>query len=95
VACFDTAFHAAMPAAASTYALPRKWNQRWQLRRHGFHSLSHAYAVRRGAALIGQPLESLRVVSCHLGAGASLAAVRDGRSVDTTMGFTPLENLSW
>jgi acetate kinase len=93
VACFDTAFHAAMPAAASTYALPRKWNQRWQLRRYGFHGLSHAYAVRRGAALIGQPLESLRVVSCHLGAGASLAAVRDGRSVDTTMGFTPLEGL--
>jgi acetate kinase len=93
VACFDTAFHATIPPAASTYALPREWNERWQLRRYGFHGLSHAYAVRRGAALIGQSLESLRVVSCHLGAGASLAAVRNGRSVDTTMGFTPLEGL--
>ncbi len=93
VACFDTAFHATMPAAASTYALPREWNERWQLRRYGFHGLSHSYAVRRGAALVNGPLESLRVVSCHLGAGASLAAVRHGRSVDTTMGFTPLEGL--
>ncbi len=93
VACFDTAFHSTMPAAASSYALPRDWNQRWQLRRYGFHGLSHAYAVRRGAALIDRPLGSLRVVSCHLGAGASLAAVRSGRSVDTTMGFTPLAGL--
>ena len=93
VACFDTAFHATMPAAASTYALPAEWNERWQLRRYGFHGLSHAYAVRRGAALADRPLETLRVVSCHLGAGASLAAVRHGHSVDTTMGFTPLEGL--
>jgi acetate kinase len=93
VACFDTTFHTTLPAAARTYAIPREWNQRWGLRRYGFHGLSHAYAVRRGAELAGRPTEELRIVSCHLGAGASLAAVRDGRSVDTTMGFTPLAGL--
>ncbi|MGY1605036.1 acetate/propionate family kinase [Geodermatophilus sp. SYSU D00815] len=93
VACFDTTFHATLPAAARTYALPREWNARWGLRRYGFHGLSHAWAVRRGAELAGRPAEELRIVSCHLGAGASLAAVRDGRSVDTTMGFTPLAGL--
>ena len=85
VACFDTAFHAGLPAAASTYALPAAWRERWPLRRYGFHGLSHAWASRRAG--------SGRVVTCHLGAGASLAAVRDGRCVDTTMGFTPLEGL--
>jgi len=93
VACFDTAFHAGMPAAASTYALPPEWRKRWDLRRYGFHGLSHAYVVARTAELLEQPLETLRLVSCHLGAGASLAAVEGGRSVDTTMGFTPLEGL--
>ena len=93
VACFDTAFHAAMPPAASTYALPAEWRIRWGLRRYGFHGLSHAYAARRAAELMMSPAESLRVVTCHLGAGASLAAVARGRSVDTTMGFTPLEGL--
>lgn len=93
VACFDTTFHAHLPPAARTYALPREWNARWGLRRYGFHGLSHAHAVRRGAELIGRDLGDLRVVSCHLGAGASAAAVRGGHSVDTTMGFTPLEGL--
>ena len=93
VACFDTSFHAGLPPAARTYALPKEWNERWSLRRYGFHGLSHAYAVRRAAAVLGRPLEDLRIVSCHLGAGASLAAVREGRSVDTTMGFTPLAGL--
>jgi acetate kinase len=93
VACFDTAFHASMPAAAATYALPPEWRRRWNLRRFGFHGLSHAYASRRAAELLGRSIEGLKVVSCHLGAGASLAAVSDGRSVDTTMGFTPLEGL--
>jgi acetate kinase len=93
VACFDTAFHAGMPAAASTYALPREWRMRWSLRRYGFHGLAHAYASRRAAELLGRRPEDLRVVTCHLGAGASLAAVVGGRSVDTTMGFTPLEGL--
>lgn len=93
VACFDTAFHASMPPAASTYALPAAWNRRWGLRRYGFHGLSHAYAVRRAAEIVGRPVGRLRVVSCHLGAGASLAAVRYGAPVDTTMGFTPLAGL--
>jgi acetate kinase len=93
VACFDTAFHAGLPAAAATYALPAEWNRRWGLRRYGFHGLSHAYASRRAAELLERPVEDLRVVSCHLGAGASLCAVVGGRSVDTTMGFTPLDGL--
>ncbi len=93
VACFDTAFHATMPAAASTYAVPAAWSERWPLRRYGFHGLSHAYAGRRAAELLDRPLEELRIVTAHLGAGASLAAVQGGRSVDTTMGFTPLEGL--
>ena len=93
VACFDTAFHATLPPAASTYALPREWRERWPLRRFGFHGLSHAYAARRAAELIGRPTAELRIISCHLGAGVSLCAIRGGRSVDTTMGFTPLDGL--
>jgi acetate kinase len=93
VGCFDTAFHAAIPAAAATYALPPEWRKRWDLRRFGFHGLSHAYVSRRAAELAGTTPETLRTVSCHLGAGASLAAVKGGVSVDTTMGFTPLEGL--
>lgn len=93
VACFDTAFHATMPAAATTYALPQEWRERWDLRRYGFHGLSHSYAARRAAELLRRPLEELRIVTCHLGGGASLCAVRGGRSVDTTMGMTPMEGL--
>jgi acetate kinase len=93
VACFDTAFHATLPPAAATYALPREWREKWGLRRFGFHGLSHSYASRRAAELLGRNVEDLRLVTCHLGAGASLAAVKGGASVDTTMGFTPLEGL--
>ena len=93
VACFDTAFHATLPAAAHTYALPSAWRERWGLRRYGFHGLAHAYAARRAAELLGRPLAELRIVTCHLGGGASLAAVDGGTSVDTTMGFTPLDGL--
>jgi len=93
VACFDTAFHATLPAAAATYALPASLRERFGLRRYGFHGLSHAYASRRAAELLERPAAGLRVVTCHLGAGASLAAVRHGRPLDTTMGFTPLEGL--
>jgi acetate kinase len=93
VACFDTAFHATLPAVAYTYALPLEWRQRWGLRKYGFHGLAHASAARRAAQLLEPPLDGLRLVTCHLGAGASLAAVRDGRSVETTMGFTPLDGL--
>jgi acetate kinase len=91
VACFDTAFHATLPPAAVTYALPAQWRERWALRRYGFHGLSHAWIARRTASLVGLP--DARIVSCHLGAGASLCAIRDGASIDTTMGFTPLEGL--
>ena len=93
VVCFDTAFHATLPDAAATYALPAAWRTRWPIRRFGFHGLSHAWAARRTAELLGRPAERLRVVTAHLGAGASLAAVAAGRAVDTTMGFTPLEGL--
>jgi acetate kinase len=91
VACFDTAFHAGLPASAAAYALPAEWVERYGLRRYGFHGLSHAHLARTVAKLTGR--SDLRVVSCHLGAGASLAAIDGGRSVDTTMGFTPLEGL--
>jgi acetate kinase len=93
VACFDTAFHATLPAEAYTYALPKDWNARWHLRRYGFHGLSHAYATGRAAEVVGAAVPDLRMVSCHLGAGASLAAVRGGVCRDTTMGFTPLAGL--
>jgi acetate kinase len=90
VACFDTAFHATLADEATTYAVPRAWRERWGVRRYGFHGLSHAYAARRAVELAPG---IARIVTCHLGAGSSLCAVRDGRSVDTTMGFTPLEGL--
>ena len=93
VACFDTSFHASLPEAARTYALPWEWVQKYGLRRYGFHGLNHAYVARQAAAELGRPLADLRIVSCHLGAGASLCALVGGRSVDTTMGFTPLEGL--
>jgi len=91
VACFDTAFHADMPAEATSFALPAEWRERWGLRRYGFHGFAHDHATRAVAALLGVTPD--RLVSCHLGAGASLCAIRAGRSVDTTMGFTPLDGL--
>jgi acetate kinase len=93
VACFDTSFHATLPAAAATYAVPAAWSERRPLRRYGFHGLSHSYASRRAAEVVGRQPAELRLVTAHLGAGASLAAVAGGRSVDTTMGFTPLDGL--
>jgi acetate kinase len=93
VACLDTAFHATLPPAAFTYPLPAAWRHRFGVRRFGFHGLSHAWASRRAAAMLGRNEATLRVVTCHLGSGASLAAVAGGRSVDTTMGFTPLDGL--
>jgi acetate kinase len=93
VLCPDTAFHADLPVRASTYPLPAEWRRRWGLRRYGFHGLSYAYAVRRAAELLGRPAGELRMVLAHLGGGASVCAVRDGRSVDTSMGFTPLDGV--
>ena len=93
VACFDTAFHAHLPEVATAYALPSEWITRWGIRRFGFHGLSCAWAIRRAEQLLRRPIAQLRLVICHLGGGASVTAVSGGRSVDTTMGFTPLEGL--
>ena len=93
VACFDTAFHASLPAAATTYAIPLLWREDFGIRRYGFHGLSCAWSLRRAASLLGRPPASLQLVVAHLGAGASVTAIRDGHSVDTSMGFTPLEGL--
>ena len=91
VAAFDTAFHTTIPDAAAIYPLPRAWTEAWGLRRFGFHGLSVQYAVRRSRELLGALPP--RLVVCHLGAGCSVTAVAEGRSVDTSMGFTPLERL--
>jgi acetate kinase len=92
VGCFDTAFFADLPARAATYALPKKWRERFGLRRFGFHGLSHSYAAERASRMLGSAVRH-RLVTCHLGSGSSLAAIRDGVPVDTTMGFTPLEGI--
>ena len=92
VACFDTAFHATLPDEATTWALPAAWRN-LGVRRFGFHGLSHAHVSRRAPAIAGGRGSGLRIVSCHLGSGASIAAIRDGRSIDTTMGMTPLDGL--
>ncbi|HEX4388396.1 MAG TPA: hypothetical protein VH109_07195, partial [Steroidobacteraceae bacterium] len=91
VAAFDTAFHASMPEAAAGYALPYEWSERWGLRRFGFHGLSASYSLSRVRALLGRT--PAKLIICHLGSGCSVTAVADGRSVDTTMGFTPLEGV--
>lgn len=93
VACFDTVFHAGLPTAAREYAVPAPWREDYGLRRYGFHGLSYAWALDRAAELLGRRPEQLHLVICHLGGGCSACAVRDGRGVDTTMGFTPLEGL--
>jgi acetate kinase len=97
VACFDTAFHAGLPPEASTYPLPATWREDYGLRKFGFHGLSHSYASRRTAEMLEIPdiggINQFRVVTCHLGAGSSLAAVQGRRSVETTMGFTPVDGL--
>ncbi len=94
VACFDTAFHATLPPQAFTYPLPAAWRITYGLRKYGFHGLSHQYASRRAAELFhASDSQQDRIVTCHLGAGSSLAAVKDGRSVETTMGFTPVDGL--
>ena len=92
VAVFDTAFHAGMPPEAATYAVPRAWRESWGIRRYGFHGLSVEWSTRRAAELLGAE-NARRLVVCHLGGGCSITAVREGHSVDTTMGFTPLEGV--
>lgn len=92
VAVFDTAFHSRMPAAAAAYPGPHGWLDRG-IQRYGFHGINHGYCAGRAARLLERPLEDLKLVTCHLGNGCSLAAIRNGSSVETTMGFTPLEGL--
>ena len=91
VAVFDTAFHATLPPRASTYALPPDLAQRHGLRKYGFHGTSHRCVTHRAAGFLGVDVDAVRLVSCHIGNGVSVTAVRDGRSVDTSMGFTPLQ----
>ena len=93
VAVFDTAFHQTMPPVAYTYALPYEYYEQDKVRRYGFHGTSHRHVTQRAADMLGKPIESLKLISCHLGNGSSTAAVAGGKSVDTSMGFTPLAGL--
>lgn len=94
IAVFDTAFHQSMPEENFLYSLPYEYYTEHGVRKYGFHGTSHKYVTQRAAELLGRPLEDLRLISCHLGSGASIAAVAGGRSIDTTMGFTPLEGIT-
>lgn len=94
VAVFDTAFHQSMPEENFLYSLPYEYYTEHGVRKYGFHGTSHKYVTQRASELLGRPLEDLRLISCHLGSGASIAAVAGGRSIDTTMGFTPLEGIT-
>lgn len=93
VAVFDTAFHATMPKKAYMYPLPMEYYEKYHIRRYGAHGTSHRYAAQQAANLLGRPLRDLGLITCHLGNGGSITAVNHGRSIDTTMGFTPLEGL--
>ena len=93
VAVFDTAFHQTMPPVAYTYALPYEYYEQDKVRRYGFHGTSHKYVSQRAAAMLGKPIEELKLISCHLGNGSSITAIDGGKSVDTSMGFTPLAGL--
>ncbi len=94
VAVFDTAFHQSMPQYAYLYALPYEIYQKYGVRKYGFHGTSHKYVAQRAAAMLGKSMEELKMVSCHLGNGASICAIRNGRSIETSMGFTPLAGLA-
>jgi len=93
VAVFDTAFHQTMPPESYIYALPYEYYEKYRVRRYGFHGTSHRYVTERAAAMLGKPAEELKIITCHLGNGASLAAVKNGKCFDTSMGLTPLEGL--
>ena len=93
VGVFDTAFHQTMPKEAYLYGLPYEYYEKYQVRRYGFHGTSHSYVSKRAAELLGKKYEDLKIIVCHLGNGASISAVKDGKCVDTSMGLTPLEGL--
>ena len=94
IGVFDTAFHQTMPAKAYMYALPYELYEKYGIRKYGFHGTSHRFVTKRAAVMLGKPLEELKLVSCHLGNGASICAVKHGESIDTSMGFTPLSGLA-
>ncbi|UII55179.1 acetate kinase [Cytobacillus spongiae] len=94
VAVFDTAFHQTMPESSFLYSLPYEYYEKYGIRKYGFHGTSHKYVSERAAEMLGRPLEQLRLISCHLGNGASIAAIEGGKSIDTSMGFTPLAGVT-
>jgi len=94
VGVFDTAFHQTMPKQSYIYPIPYEYYEKYRIRRYGFHGTSHKYVAERAAAMLGKPIEELKIITCHLGNGASITAVKNGISVDTSMGFTPLEGLA-
>lgn len=94
VAVFDTAFHQTMPSSAYMYSLPYEYYEKYAVRRYGFHGTSHKYVSQRAAEMIGRPIEELRLISCHIGNGASITAIQGGKSIDTSMGFTPLAGVT-
>lgn len=94
VAVFDTSFHQTMPESSYLYSLPYKYYKDYGIRKYGFHGTSHKYVTQRASELLGRPLDELRLISCHLGNGASIAAVKNGQSIDTSMGFTPLAGVT-
>ncbi len=93
VGVFDTAFHQTMPKEAYLYGVPYEYYEKYAVRKYGFHGTSHSYVSKRAAAILGKPYDSLKIIVCHLGNGASVCAVKDGKSVDTSMGLSPLEGL--
>src|SRR5699024_1937008 len=94
VAVFDTAFHQTMPEVSYLYSLPRSYYEKYGIRKYGFNGTSHKYVSQRASELLGIPLEQLRLISCHLGNGASVTAIEGGKSIDTSMGFTPLAGVT-
>src|SRR5699024_12131887 len=94
VAVFDTAFHQTMPKESYLYSIPKEYYSEYGIRKYGFHGTSHKYVSERAAEMLGIPLEQLRLISCHLGNGASITAIEVGKSLDTSMGFTPLASVT-
>ena len=94
VAVFDTAFHQTMPKEAFIYPLPYEYYEKYKIRKYGFHGTSHKYVALRAASILNKPIKDLNIITCHLGNGASIAAIKEGVSIDTSMGFTPLEGLA-
>ena len=94
IGVYDSAFFAQMPEAAYTYAIPYEWTEKYGIRRYGFHGTSHRYVSQEAAKYVGKPIEDLKIITCHLGSGSSVSAIKDGIAVDTSMGFTPQDGLA-